>query len=108
MLRRPSGRCWRWPGRRSAAVATISIARFWAAGLAGNGGSALEGLAQNGGRGAVSCRCGRGCFTPRSALANEASTGLLGSGSVTKDSANLLALGVGAGVGLGFSAWGCS
>ena len=35
-------------------------------------------------------------------LANEASTGLLGSGSVTKDSANLLALGVGAGVGLGF------
>ena len=35
-------------------------------------------------------------------LANQASTGLLGSGSVTKDSANLLALGVGAGVGLGF------
>ena len=36
------------------------------------------------------------------ALANEASTGLLGSGSVTRDSANLLAIGVGAGVGLGF------
>ena len=36
------------------------------------------------------------------ALANDASTGLLGSGSVTKSSANLLAVGVGAGVGLGF------
>src|SRR3984885_13645955 len=31
-------------GAALAAVATISIARFWVAGLAGNGGSALEGL----------------------------------------------------------------
>ena len=36
------------------------------------------------------------------ALANEASSGVLGSASVTKASANLLAVGVGAGVALGF------
>ena len=39
-------------------------------------------------------------------LANDASSGLLGSGSVTKTSANLLAVGVGAGVGLGFGGLG--
>ena len=88
-------------GAALAAVATISIARFWAAGLAGNGGSALDGLARIVGA-ALVLPLWPWVFHASVALANEASTGLLGSGSVTKDSANLLALGVGAGVGLGF------
>ena len=88
-------------GAALAAVATVSIARFWAAGIAGNGGSALDGLARTVGA-ALFLPLWPWVFHAAVALANQASTGLLGSGSVTKDSANLLAIGVGAGVGLGF------
>ena len=88
-------------GAALGAVATISIARFWAAGLAGSGGSALEGLARTVGA-ALFLPVWPWMFHTAVALANDASTGLLGSGSVTKASANLLAVGVGAGVGLGF------
>ena len=88
-------------GAALGAVATISIARFWAAGLAGSGGSALEGLARTVGA-ALLLPIWPWVFHTAVALANDASTGLLGSGSVTKSSANLLAVGVGAGVGLGF------
>ena len=88
-------------GAALGAVATISIARFWAAGLAGSGGSALEGLARTVGA-ALLLPIWPWIFHTAVALANDASTGLLGSGSVTKSSANLLAVGVGAGVGLGF------
>jgi hypothetical protein len=87
-------------GAALAAVATVSIARFWAAGLAGNGGSALDGLARTVGA-ALFLPLWPWLFHAAAALANQASTGLLGSASVTKDSANLLAIGVGAGVGLG-------
>jgi hypothetical protein len=83
------------------AIATISIARFWTAGLAGSGGSALEGLARTVGA-ALLLPVWPWLFHSSVALANAASTGLLGSGSVTKASANLLAVGVGAGIGLGF------
>ncbi len=88
-------------GAAMGAVATITIARFWAAGLAGSGGAALEGL----GRivwAALMLPVWPWAFHTAIAIANAASTGLLGSGAVTKSSANLLALGVGAGVGLGF------
>jgi hypothetical protein len=88
-------------GAALAAVATVSIARFWAAGIAGNGGSALDGLARTVGA-ALFLPLWPWVFHAAVALANQASTGLLGSGSVTRDSANLLAIGVGAGVGLGF------
>jgi hypothetical protein len=89
-------------GAALAAVATVSIARFWAAGLAGNGGSALDGLARTVGA-ALFLPLWPWVFHAAVALANQASTGLLGSGSVTRDSANLLAIGVGAGVALGFA-----
>ena len=88
-------------GAALGAVATISIARFWVAGLAGSSASALEGLARTVGA-ALLLPVWPWVFHTAVALANEASTGLLGSGSVTKSSANLLAVGVGAGVGLGF------
>ena len=88
-------------GAALGAIATISVARFWAAGLAGSGGSALEGLARTVGA-AMFLPVWPWVFHTAVALANDASTGLLGSGSVTKSSANLLAIGVGAGVGLGF------
>jgi hypothetical protein len=88
-------------GAALGAVATISIARFWAAGLAGSGASALEGLARTVGA-ALFLPVWPWVFHTAVALANEASTGLLGSGSVTKTTANLLAVGVGAGIGLGF------
>jgi hypothetical protein len=88
-------------GAALGAVATISIARFWLAGLAGSGGSALEGLARTVGA-ALLLPIWPWMFQAAVVLANDASTGLLGSGSVTKSSANLLAVGVGAGVGLGF------
>ena len=88
-------------GAALGAVATISIARFWVAGIAGSGGSALEGLARTVGA-ALFLPVWPWVFHTAVALANDASTGLLGSGSVTKASANLLAVGVGAGVGLGF------
>jgi hypothetical protein len=89
-------------GAALAAVATVSIARFWVAGLAGNGGSALDGLMRTVGA-ALLLPLWPWVFHAAVALANQASTGLLGSGSVTRDSANLLAIGVGAGVGLGFA-----
>jgi hypothetical protein len=89
-------------GAALAAVATVSIARFWVAGIAGNGGSALDGLARTVGA-ALFLPLWPWVFHAAVALANQASTGLLGSGSVTRDSANLLAIGVGAGVGLGFA-----
>lgn len=88
-------------GAALGAVATISVARFWAAGFAGSGGSALEGLGRTVGA-ALLLPIWPWMFHTAVALANDASTGLLGSGSVTKASANLLAVGVGAGVGLGF------
>ena len=88
-------------GAALGAVATISIARFWVAGIAGSGGSALEGLARTVGA-ALLLPVWPWVFHTAVALANQASTGLLGSASVTKSSANLLAVGVGAGVGLGF------
>ena len=88
-------------GAALGAIATISVARFWVAGIAGSGGSALEGLARTVGA-ALLLPVWPWVFHTAVALANEASTGLLGSGSVTKESANLLAVGVGAGVGLGF------
>ena len=88
-------------GAALGAVATISVARFWVAGLAGSGGSALEGLVRTVGA-ALLLPIWPWIFHTAVALANDASTGLLGSGSVTKASANLLAVGVGAGVGLGF------
>jgi hypothetical protein len=88
-------------GAALAAVATISIARFWVAGIAGSGGGVLEGLARTVGA-AMLLPVWPWVFHTAVALANDASTGLLGSGSVTKASANLLAVGVGAGVGLGF------
>src|SRR5450755_2711758 len=88
-------------GAALGAVATISVARFWAAGLAGSGGSALEGLARTVGA-ALLLPVWPWVFHTAVALANDASTGLLASGSVTKATANLLAVGVGAGVGLGF------
>jgi hypothetical protein len=88
-------------GAALGAIATISIARFWAAGLAGSGASALEGLARTVGA-ALFLPVWPWLFHTGVALANDASTGLLGSGSVTKASANLLAVGVGAGVGLGY------
>jgi hypothetical protein len=88
-------------GAALGAIATISIARFWVAGLAGSGGSALEGLGRTVGA-ALVLPLWPWVFHTAVALANDASTGLLGSGSLTKASANLLAVGVGAGVGLGF------
>ena len=86
-------------GAALAAVATISVARFWMAGLVGNGGSALEGLARTVGA-ALLLPIWPWVFHTAVALANDASTGLLGSGSTTKASANLLAAGVGVGLGL--------
>ena len=88
-------------GAALGAIATISVARFWVAGVAGSGGSAVEGLARTVGA-ALLLPMWPWIFHTAVALANEASAGLLGSGSVTRASANLLAVGVGAGVGLGF------
>jgi len=88
-------------GAALGAIATISIARFWATGLAGSGASALEGLAKTVGA-ALCLPVWPWVFHTAVGLANDASTALLGSASVTKTSANLLAIGVGAGVGLGF------
>src|SRR5579864_3142402 len=74
MSRRPSTRCWRWRAQRWVrSPRSRSHASGW-----------------------------QGVFHTAVSLANDASTGLLGSGSVTKATANLLAVGVGAGVGLGF------
>jgi hypothetical protein len=80
------------------AVATISVARFWAAGVAGGGDSgfsALEGLARTVGA-ALLLAMWPWLFATAVNLANLASSGLLGSASVTDDSARLLAAGLGA------------
>ncbi|HTR78344.1 MAG TPA: hypothetical protein VMH39_09550, partial [Gemmatimonadaceae bacterium] len=66
-------------GAALAAVATVSIARFWAAGIAGNGGSALDGLTRTVGA-ALVLPLWPWVFHAAVALANQASTGLLGSG----------------------------
>jgi hypothetical protein len=80
------------------AVATISVARYWAAGLAGGGDSgfsALEGLARTVGA-ALLLALWPWLFATAVNLANLASSGLLGSATVTDDSARLLAAGLGA------------
>jgi hypothetical protein len=80
------------------AVATISVARYWAAGFAGGGDSgfsALEGLTRTVGA-ALLLAMWPWAFSTAVTLANLASSGLLGSGSVTDDSARLLAAGLGA------------
>ena len=83
-------------GAALVALAMISVARFWAAGLAGSGGSAVEGLARTVGA-ALPLPIWLWLFHTAVALANDASTGLPGSESVTNVSANLLAVGVGGG-----------
>src|SRR4051812_37704884 len=80
------------------AVATISIARYWLAGLASGSGSgfeALEGLARTVGA-ALFIALWPWLFDTGVALSNLFSRTLLGSGSVTDDSARLLAAGLGA------------
>ena len=64
-------------GAALGAVATISVARFWAAGLAGSGGSALEGLARTVGA-ALLLPIWPWLFHTAVALANDASTGPAG------------------------------
>jgi hypothetical protein len=79
------------------AVATISVARYWTAGFAGGGDSgfsALEGLARTVGA-ALLLAMWPWLFATAVNLANLASSGLLGSGTVTNDSARLLAAGLG-------------
>ncbi|MGH2948414.1 MAG: hypothetical protein ACRDPC_19515, partial [Solirubrobacteraceae bacterium] len=80
------------------AVATISVARYWAAGFAGGGDSgfsALEGLTRTVGA-ALLLAMWPWLFATAVNLANLASSGLLGSGTVTDDTARLLAVGLGA------------
>ncbi len=67
-------------GAALGAVATISIARFWAAGLAGSGGSALEGSHEPSAR-RCCCRSGRGSFTPRSRWRTTRAPGCSGPGA---------------------------
>jgi hypothetical protein len=80
------------------AVATISVARYWAAGFAGGGDSgfsALEGLTRTVGA-ALLLAMWPWLFATAVNLANLASSGLLASATVTDDSARLLAAGLGA------------
>ncbi len=80
------------------ALATISVARYWAAGFAGGGDSgfsALEGLTRTVGA-ALLLAMWPWLFSTAVNLANLASSGLLGSGTVTDDSARLLVAGLGA------------
>jgi hypothetical protein len=80
------------------AVATISVARYWAAGFAGGGDSgfsALEGLTRTVGA-ALLLAMWPWTFSTAINLTNLATSGLLGSASVTDDSARLLAAGLGA------------
>ena len=87
-------------GAALGAVATISIARFWAPGSPAVAARRSRGLARTVGA-ALLLPVWPWVFHTAVALANDASTGLLGSGSVTKASANLLAVGVGAGRRIG-------
>jgi hypothetical protein len=90
------------------AVATISVARYWAAGFAGgadSGFSALEGLTRTVGA-ALLLAIWPWLFSTAVNLANLASSGLLGSGTVTDDSARLLAAGLGAAGALNLTAIG--
>ena len=85
------------------AVATISVARFWLAGLAGGAGSgfeALEGLARTVGA-ALFLVLWPWLFDTGVGLTNLFTRSLMGAGSVTDDSARLLAVGLGAAAGLG-------
>jgi hypothetical protein len=80
------------------AVATIAIARYWLAGMAGggaNGFEALEGLARTIGA-ALFLPLWPWLFDTGIALANLFTRGLMGSGSVSDDCARLLAVGLGA------------
>ena len=80
------------------AVATISVARYWTAGFAGGGDSgfsALEGLTRTVGA-ALLLAMWPWTFSTAVNLTNLATSGLLGSASVTDDSARLLAAGLGA------------
>ena len=80
------------------AVATVSGIRYWAAGLTGSGGlEALEGLARTVGA-ALFIVLWPWLFRHAADLANEAGSGLLGSGSVLDDTARLLAVAFVAGV----------
>jgi hypothetical protein len=90
------------------AVATISVARYWAAGFAGGGDSgfsALEGLTRTVGA-ALLLAMWPWAFSTAVNLTNLASSGLLGSASVTDDSARLLAAGLGAAGALNLTAIG--
>src|SRR3954451_2111279 len=80
------------------AVATIAVARYWLAGLAGggsNGFEALEGLARTIGA-ALVLPLWPWLFDTGVGLANAFTSSLMGSGSVTDDSARLLSVGLGA------------
>jgi hypothetical protein len=74
------------------AVGTVSAIRYWAAGLSGSGGlEALEGLARTVGA-ALFIVLWPWLFRHCADLANAASSGLLGNGSVIDDTARLLAV----------------
>jgi hypothetical protein len=67
-------------GAALGAVATISVARFWAAGLAGSGGSVLEGLARTVGA-ALLLPIWPWGFTPRSRWRTTRAPGCSGPGA---------------------------
>jgi hypothetical protein len=74
------------------AVGTVSAIRYWAAGLSGSGGfEALEGLGRTVGA-ALFIVLWPWLFRRSAELANAASSGLLGSGSVLDDTARLLSV----------------
>src|SRR4051794_24062172 len=80
------------------AVATIAVARYWLAGLAGggsNGFEALEGLARTIGAG-LFLALWPWLFDTGVGLSNLFTSSLMGSGSVSDDSARLLVVGLGA------------
>src|SRR3954454_16068811 len=80
------------------AVATVAVARYWLAGLAGGGTTgfeALEGLARTIGA-ALFLALWPWLFDTGVALVNLFSASLMGSGSVSDDSARLLVVGLGA------------
>src|SRR4051794_12476024 len=80
------------------AVGTVSVVRYWAAGLTGSGGlEALEGLARTVGA-ALFIVLWPWLFRHCADIANQAGKGLLGNGSVVDDTARLLALAFLAGV----------
>src|SRR3954454_12767973 len=80
------------------AVATVAVARYWLAGLAGGGTTgfeALEGLARTIGA-ALFLPLWPWLFDTGVALTNLFTSSLMGSGSVSDDSARLLVVGLGA------------